>query len=415
MSRGADGPDAVDLSRFEGRVLDGRFELRDLIDQGAFGAVFRAEQRLLGIPVRQVAVKLSRRGGMTTETARDQFADALMLAGAMHEMTDSEARAHLVPVYDAGVAMEAGGRAYLAMEFVEGRTLGAEFGSYPSGVPAELLLRWAREICVALRGLHKLVPPLLHRDLKPDNVLVGKYDRKVRVVDFGLAARLVERGYLPGVAGTLAYMAPETSQGDSGPASDLYSVGLLLYEGLTGHHPFDHLVPPADLPDALHGDWLYKAKLACIVPPPSTVNNTVTPELDDIVLRCLKPRPFDRFRSATELLEAMGNAGVLARPTPPARPAGPVRSAAPGSPAEEVAQLQERARGHTASNEHDLAAKCLHEAWDLVGKHPTALRGRQERADLAAGAAEAYQRAGNNFQAGRFRRLRDEALKGGHS
>src|SRR5262245_3705388 len=127
MSRAADGPESGDLHRFEGRVLDGRFELRDLIDQGAFGAVFRAEQRLLGVPVRQVAVKLSRRGGMTTETARDQFADALLLAGAMHEMIDSEARAHLVPVYDAGLAMEAGGRAYLAMEFVEGRTLGSEF------------------------------------------------------------------------------------------------------------------------------------------------------------------------------------------------------------------------------------------------------------------------------------------------
>jgi serine/threonine protein kinase len=411
VSGAVGGTGAEDLGRFEGRVIDGRFELRELIDQGGFGAVFRAEQRLLGVAVRQVAVKLSRRGGMTTETARDQFADALLLAGAMHEMIDSPARAHLVPVYDAGVAMEAGGRAYLAMEFVEGRTLGAEFASYRSGVPAELLLRWVREICVALRGLHALVPPLLHRDLKPDNVLVGKFDRSVRVVDFGLAARLVDRGYLPGVAGTLAYMAPETSQGDSNPASDLYSVGLLLYEGLTGRHPFDHLVPPLDLPEPLHRDWLYKAKLSCLVPPPSTVNNTVTPALDDIVLRCLEPRPFDRFRSAAELVEAIDGCAVPAaarsRGGRPAKPAGPA------GPAEEVAALQERASGHAASNEHGLAAKRLHEAWNLVEKHPTALRGRQERADLAARAAEAYRLAGNTFQAARFQRMSDQALRGG--
>ncbi|MGH3243438.1 MAG: serine/threonine-protein kinase [Spirillospora sp.] len=390
--------DGADLRGFEGRVIDGRYELREWIDEGNFGAVFRARQLMLGTPVRPVAVKLSRAAGLTPETARDRFADALLLARAASEIIDPSARGHLVPVYDAGVAREAGHRAYLVMEFVEGRSLAAEFQSYRAGVPPELLVRWASEICVALRGLHGLVPPLLHRDLKPDNVLVGKYDRSIRVVDFGLAGRLLDTGTIPGVTGTLRYMAPETSQGESFPASDLYSVGLLLYEGLTGRHPFGHLDPPAHLPEVLHGEWLYDAKRDCRVAPPSTLNNLVSPALDDLVLRCLDIRPSRRPASASELLDALETAVTLPRQRP---------SATAGSPAEKAARLRERGDERMDAGRPGLAAGHYHEAWKLVESHPDALPARRERAELARKTAEAYERAGNPFQATRFRRICD--------
>ncbi|MFI0480179.1 serine/threonine-protein kinase [Actinomadura sp. 9N215] len=394
----------VDLRALSGRVIDGRYLLRDWIDDGGFGAVFAAEQRMLGVRVRKVAVKVSRQDGLSEETAQEQFADALVLARAMDEMIDAEALRHLVPVYDAGVAQEVGGRAYLAMELVRGRSLDAEFRSHPRGVPVELMLRWAREICVALRGIHALVPPLVHRDLKPSNVLLSRPGPTVRLVDFGLAGRLIEQGYAPGVAGTLAYMAPETMQGKSLPASDCYSVGILLYEGLTGRHPFEHLVPPADLPRELEHEWVGHARHDCVVEPPSAHSGSLTPAIDAVVLRCLRTAPGERFRTATDLLEALDEA---------VRAPSPSSLSAPESPAERFARLRERADRLTRSGEHGPAARVLHEAHALAERHPTLLPSRRERADLAGQVADAYARDDNDFQAARFRRRRDDELNGG--
>lgn len=312
MSDGA----GTDLRSFEGRVINDRYLLTKWIGGGAFGAVFLSEQRILGRPVRRVACKISRDAGMTEEDAQEKFADILRLAEAMDGLTDSEARRHLVHVYDGGLAHDAGGRAFLVMEFVQGTTLAAQFATLKT-VPAKLLFNWARQICVALRGLHALDQPLLHRDLKPDNVLLGS-DLTVRLIDFGLAARLLESGTVPGVAGTLTYMAPETSQGQSVPASDLYSLGVLMYEGLTGRLPYEHLIPPPGMPDSLHGDWLYQQKkVGRSVAPPSRLNNTVTRETDAVVLRCLEFDPARRFRSAAELLDALAVAEAGAHRPPP--------------------------------------------------------------------------------------------------
>ncbi|WP_242909489.1 serine/threonine-protein kinase [Actinomadura terrae] len=398
MSAGGAGD--AELKGLLGRVIDGRYELREFIGGGAFGAVFRAQQRLLGVPVRQVAVKLSRKGGLSEEVARDQFADALLLAGALEEMTDAEARDHLVPVYDAGVALEAGRRAFLVMEHVRGRTLGEEFAGFGAGVPAASLIRWGRQICLALRGLHGLVPALLHRDLKPDNVLVDELTGRARVVDFGLAARLIERGHAPGAAGALHYRAPESVRGESVPASDLYAVGMILYEGLTGRHPYGQLQPPDHLPVALHGDWLVEARDNCVVPPPSALNYSVGEALDELVLRCLDPDPRRRFTSASELMRALEKADRPAAPR--ARP-----------PAEQVGDLVQQAGRQLGSRRGQAAVQSCLDAWKIIDRHPAALPSRVERADLAATTARAYELTGNAFQAARWRRRRDDELNGG--
>ncbi|MFD5111502.1 serine/threonine-protein kinase [Streptomyces sp. NPDC058391] len=415
----------TDLRAFEGRVINDRYLLTKWIGGGAFGAVFLSEQRILGRPVRRVACKISKETGMTEADAQERFADILRLAEAMDGMTDAEARRHLVHVYDGGLAQDAGGRAFLVMEYVQGTTLAAQFETLKT-VPAKLLFGWARQICVALRGLHALDQPLLHRDLKPDNVLLGS-DLTVRLIDFGLAARLLASGTVPGVAGTLTYMAPETSQGQSMPASDLYSLGVLMYEGLTGRLPFAHLIPPPGLPDTLHGDWLYQQKKeGRAAAPPSRLNNTVTRETDAVVLRCLEFEPARRFRSAAELLDALAGAESGAhRPPPGERALEQARKqAAAGDPAgachtlrkcldsgsgelpaaDRLALLNELARLLDAQGDPATSARQLAEAWQLV-RNSALLRTRKERCALLSRAADAYRRAGNAFQATHFEDL----------
>src|SRR5206468_3701088 len=115
---------------------------------------------------------------------------------------DVSARSHLVHVYDVGIAPDAKGRAFLVMEFVEGTTLAAQFTAYRDaakatgfkGVPGPVMLKWARQLIHAMAALHSLKPAVIHRDLKPDNVLLGGPDRHVRVVDFGLASKLMSTG-----------------------------------------------------------------------------------------------------------------------------------------------------------------------------------------------------------------------------
>ncbi|MFJ9542389.1 serine/threonine-protein kinase [Streptomyces sp. NPDC101225] len=412
-----------------GRTVDGRYVLRDWLGGGGFGAVYRSEQYILGNPVRQVACKLSRRTGITEATAADLFADVLLLAEAMGTMADTEARRHLVHVYDGGLARDLGGRAFLVMEYVQGSTLAAEFARLQR-VPARLMVKWARQICLALRGLHGLVPPLLHRDLKPDNVLLGT-DRSVRLIDFGLAARMLDGGLVPGTAGTIQYMAPETAAGASVPASDLYSLGLLMYEGLTGRHAYDHLVPPLSLPRRAHGEWLQEQKLKASPVPPSALNNSVSPELDAVVLRCLEVRPGHRFRGAAEVMAALealpgtGQAAASARraPAPGTRELAEARRARrEGSAAQAVSLLQplaedgrterdllpsvlaELAEALEQQGTYDAAAAHWAKAHDLVRAGARMADGTA-RADLARRAERAFRQAGNRFQADHFARL----------
>lgn len=386
MTQGTD----TDLRGLVGRVVDGRYVLREPIGSGGFGAVFLSEQYVLGRPIRRVACKVSRATGLTEQTAGALFADILLLASAMEGMTDAAARAHLVHVYDGGIARELDRRAYLVMEYVPGHSLATEFRAYPANrVPRGLLLKWAGEICVALRGLHSQTPPLLHRDLKPDNVLLGA-DGTIRLIDFGLAARMIETGEAPGVAGTIHHMAPETAEGASIPASDVYSLGLLMYEGLTGRLPYTDIAPSADLPSALYPEWLAEAKRTTPPPRPASLDASIPRWLDALIMSCVEPRPADRIRSAGELLAAIEEGERRGD-----------AAAAGESVLDKVRSLRELGEAHAAANEHAEAARRFAEAYELLGR----LRVTQaERCDLLARTEQAFRRAGNVYQAERFAR-----------
>ena len=412
IERCAGGEAALQL--LTGKTLRGSYVLEELVGEGNFGAVFRSEQQFLGLRVRRVAVKLSKQTGLTVETARDIFADAFLLAQALDEMTAVTARSHLVQVYDLGIAAEFENRGFLVMEYVQGSSLAAQFASYRR-VPAPLLLKWVRQICLALEGLHSLVPPVLHRDLKPDNVLLG-VDRQVRLIDFGLAAKLLHLGFVPGTVGTLGYMAPETSRGESVPASDVYSVGVILYQGLTGQLPFAHLVPPLDLPQALLSDWLYHQKSSLQVLPPSLLNNTVQPWLDQVVLRCLAFNPSQRFLHAGELLEALqpppappdgedalceGRQLLALGDLPGARQAFE-RGLFAGTVSDETRfkLVWELGQALAAAAEHRDAAARLSEAWGCAAGRGF-IRTAGERISLLEQLIAAYRNSGNSYQASR--------------
>ncbi|GAB2917958.1 protein kinase domain-containing protein [Streptomyces mayteni] len=410
------------LRSFTGRVIGGHYELTRWIGGGAFGGVFESRQHILGEPVRRVACKLSRRDGMTEASAGELFTDVLTLARVMDGMIDGEARRHLVHVYDGGIAQDVGGRAFLIMEYVPGDTLADQFASLRP-IPANLMLTWARQACTALRGLHSLDPPLVHRDIKPDNVLLGT-DRTVRLIDFGLAARLRDSGWAPDVAGTLQYMAPETSQGASVPASDLYSLGVLVYEGLTGRHPFADLVPPPTWPSAEHGTWLYAQKRRLMLAPPSRFNNTVKPEVDELVLHCLRFDPDRRFRNASELLDALDalrDGRPLSNVKPGAAKLREAKALIAAGDLVEAHRILERAlreepaltlaekfhllRLHSevlhTQGDPSAAGDCLAEGWRLVKEHAV-LTTTAERVAVLNRLIELYREAKRWFAARRY-------------
>lgn len=253
-----------------GTTLAGRYRLVGLLGAGGMGQVWRAVDERLG---RTVAVKV---------LARPED-EALVLR------LDSEARAaaalsdpHVVAVHDVGEAPVDGIRVvYLVMELVEGRSLGEVLAE---GLPAVGdVMAWGGQICRGLHAAHRA--GVVHRDIKPANILLTA-DGRVKVCDFGIARRADALGHpLTGtgaVIGTPSYMSPEQARGDAviGAGSDLYSLGCLLYELLTGEPPFQG------------GGWPVLAQHLNQVPVPVRSRRLEVPaELDRLVAELLRKDP----------------------------------------------------------------------------------------------------------------------------
>ena len=418
------GAQSEDLSRFIGKRLNDKYLLNQRIGGGGFGTVFLSDQFFLGVPTRRVAVKISKATGFTVDKAREIFADVFMLAKAMDEMNNCQGRSNLVHIYDAGILKEENDRIFVVMEYIDGQSLRQRF-TPGSKLDAGILLDLVRQICRALEGLHNLSPPIIHRDLKPENILIG-LDGVVRVIDFGLAARLTMAGYVPGTVGTFAYMAPETTKGFSVPASDVYSMGVLLYEGLTGRLPYYFLKPPPDMPVELQSDWLYKQKSQIQPAPPSSLNNTVSPQLDKIVMSCLKFDYNARFFNASKLLQALENMGKQKAQDEAALEEGRLKKgmndllgacgrfeyglALPSSSTKiRYNLLYELGETLKLSGNYLAAANRLVEAWEFAKFRPV-LETRKERFDLLDEIVKVYKMLSNDFQARRYEMLRAKEM-----
>jgi serine/threonine protein kinase len=306
-----------------GTVLGDRFEISDFLGAGSFGEVYSARQLLFGRSFRNVALKLFAEGVVSAENARDILNDALVVFGLLDENPTLEIAAHLVQVYDMGIVATPAPRAFMSMRLIPGkRTLKSEVYRfrYAGGMPVSLSLRYLRELLLPLAWMHSLETPAVHGDLKPENVMLTE-DSRLVLVDFGLAARmpLGVRG------GTIAYDAPEKLLGlIGGPEADVYSVGVIWYELLTGQHPFQNVGLEATGRGDSEGytqahiaarkwpicskDKLPPAHWQSRIVPASEINQDLAeqhPQIELLLNKCLADDMSERFSNARLILDTI--------------------------------------------------------------------------------------------------------------
>jgi WD40 repeat protein len=271
------------------------YEVLGVLGQGAMGIVYHARQLALDRPV---ALKMILAGEYAGAGARERFhLEAEAVARLQHP--------NVVQIYQTG---EHAGRPYLALEFVDGGSLAQrlQHTPQPPRAAAELLETLARAVQAAHRK------GVVHRDLKPANILLTA-DGTPKITDFGLAKRVDADPALTGsgtVVGTPSYMAPEQAEGRGGPAADVYALGAILYECLTGRPPFK---------GATALDTLEQVRRQEPVPP-RRLQPEVPRDLETICLKCLEKDPRRRYADAAALADDLG-AFLAGRPVR-ARPAG---------------------------------------------------------------------------------------------
>ena len=277
-----------------GSVLGGRYRLVELLGQGGMATVYRGHDSQLG---RDVAVKVLR-----PEYGRDP--DFLARFHAEAQAVASLNDPNIVSVFDFGEE-EAG--PYIVMEYVDGEDL-ATLLRRNGSLPPRQAARIARDVGRALAAAHDR--GIVHRDIKPGNVLIAN-DGRVKVTDFGIARALSEAQLtLPGTTlGSVHYLSPEQVRGEpASAASDIYGLGIVLYEMLAGRRPFEGDTPASVAMGRLSGP----------APGPSDVVSAIPPALDAIDRKALAPDPAERFLSAGAMAETL--AGYLVSTAPATAP-----------------------------------------------------------------------------------------------
>jgi serine/threonine protein kinase len=291
-----------------GTQLD-EYRLETLLGQGGMARVY------IGLDVRldrRVAIKVIDAPFRADSDYMMRFErEAKAIAQLQHP--------HIVSLYRYG---EADGTLYMAMQYVEGSSMDSMLAGYRDEgelIPVAEARRVMQQICQALDYAHS--KGVIHRDIKPANIILDKQGNAF-LADFGLAL-LTAVGTQGEIFGTPHYVAPEQAISSKGavPQSDLYSVGVMLYEMFTGEVPFD-----AD--SAMDVAMMHMSEPP---PPPREVNPDLTPELEGVLLKALEKEPADRYQSGAELIEALDRAlkasSQVALPIPPPRMSIPNRVA----------------------------------------------------------------------------------------
>jgi serine/threonine protein kinase len=278
-------------------VINGRYQIRRKLGSGGMATVYLAHDPVLG---RDVAIKIPRvdsPDGAPSAEVLDRFQAELRAIGRLNHP-------NIVTIYDGG---QEDGLPYLVMEPVEGETL-AQLIRREAPLPLDRTLMLGRQVADALAYAHR--QGIVHRDVKPQNVLIDRSGR-AKVTDFGIAkSGDVTRTLTGTILGTANFMAPEVAAGEPAtPAADIYGLGVVLYQMLTGHVPFESDNPIAAAVRSQRED----------APPPSSLA-PVPAWLDATVLRALARDPEDRYAGAAELGEALGGAPAQ-QPSPPPRSA----------------------------------------------------------------------------------------------
>lgn len=263
-----------------GRTLGGRYTVQDKIGTGGMAIVYRGLDEVLG---RTVAVKI-----MLPQYANDQsfaarFKQEAQAAAALQSP-------YIVSVYDWG---KDGNTYYIVMEYLRGTDLKSGIQKH-GALDCRKVAQIGSQISQALSVAHR--HDIIHRDIKPQNIMVQP-DGNIKVMDFGIAR--AKNSHLTAdnsVLGTAHYVSPEQTQGkDLGPTTDIYSLGIVMYEAATGRVPFD-----GDDAIAVALKQVNEAPM-----PPSQINPLVDSALEAIILKCMQKRPQDRFQSADELYRVL--------------------------------------------------------------------------------------------------------------
>jgi serine/threonine protein kinase len=285
-----------------GQVLGGKYLLGELLGKGGFGAVYKAENQMLGRPQ---AVKVLLEEHFSDVKFRDRFLrEARTLAALDH--------ANIVHVDELGVQDDL---IYLIMPYISGGTLQERMKARSGPLSLDEIGRALEQICSALGYAH--AQGVVHLDLKPLNLLIHQ-DGRLLLSDFGLA-HLMEQGAIEGGTslqfGSPLYMAPEHFDGRPEQRSDLYAVGIILYQLLTGRHPFEASTPAA----------IMRKQLTEPPPPLRQVRPDLPANLEAMMTVALAKQPEQRFQSAAALLVAFKQAasGQAAVPAPSGPLAGP--------------------------------------------------------------------------------------------
>lgn len=273
-----------------GDMIRDTYEVERYLSEGAFAEVYRVRHRFLG----RQAMKVFKRPGMTQDEIEEMMSEAVLLSRIGHP--------NIVRVFDANVLETSCGQCgYFTMENIPGGSLDKFWRSHGGRlVPIETVIEIVKQVCRALKLAHTEDPPIIHRDIKPQNILIG-YEAdglRARLSDFGLAKRVNKLTLLASAAGTLAFKPPEAftqSQGDS-TAGDVWAIGVTLYLLLTDSLPYE--INPAL-------GWSNQLAIDETPSPPSEFNVQVNNALDKIVMRCLAPRPDDRYANASALISAL--------------------------------------------------------------------------------------------------------------
>jgi tRNA A-37 threonylcarbamoyl transferase component Bud32 len=258
----------------------GGYELLKEVGRGGMGVVYEARQKKLN---RIVALKMLLPGNGTNPDELKRFIAEASAAAALNHP-------NIVAVHDVG---EVDGQHFYCMKFIEGPSLSQRASGTP--LPGRLAARYVAQVARAIDHAHR--HGILHRDLKPSNVLLDKDDQP-QITDFGLAKRLQDSSQTRtgAVMGTPSYMAPEQAAAKKnklGPACDIYSLGAILYELLTGRPPFRSDTPLETLVQVVERDPA----------PPRLLNGHVEHDLETICLKCLEKDPAHRYGSAAALAE----------------------------------------------------------------------------------------------------------------
>ncbi|HUK19511.1 MAG TPA: protein kinase [Bryobacteraceae bacterium] len=264
-----------------GVVLAGRYEILELLGEGGMGAVYRARDRELD---RVVALKVIRPEYASNALVLQRFKQELVLA---RQITHR----NIIRIFDLG---SAGPTRFITMEYVAGEDLSSVL-AHRGKLPAAEAVEIVRQVCRGLEAAHE--EGVVHRDLKPQNIMIDRQG-KVLVMDFGIArsttaSKITRTGAL---TGTPTYMSPEQAQGQKVDArSDLYTLGIIFYELLTGRPPFDDENPMATLVRRIQEKPT----------PPIEVEPAIPVPLNQIILKMLATLPADRYQSAAEILAAL--------------------------------------------------------------------------------------------------------------